>query len=91
MTGLLQEWHEQPGVRNLPIATGKCLTLQGFIGMGWYAEHFGAFIEEVSGYLREGKVKYKEHVTEGMENLPAAFVGMMKGENVGKAVVHVAD
>ncbi|XP_078578239.1 prostaglandin reductase 1-like [Branchiostoma floridae x Branchiostoma japonicum] len=34
-----------------------------------------------------GKIKYREHVTEGFENMPKAFIGMLVGENTGKAVV----
>lgn len=34
-------------------------------------------------------MKYHEHVTEGFENMPMAFMGMLKGENLGKAVVKV--
>jgi len=38
---------------------------------------------------KEGKVRAKEHLTEGIQNAGAAFVEMMKGGNVGKAVVKV--
>lgn len=37
----------------------------------------------------QGKIKYREHITEGFENMPAAFMGMLKGENTGKAIVKV--
>ncbi|KAK4816032.1 hypothetical protein QYF61_011022 [Mycteria americana] len=37
----------------------------------------------------EGKLKFHEQVTEGFENMPAAFIGMLKGENLGKAIVKV--
>lgn len=40
-------------------------------------------------YILEGKVKPIEHITEGLTNAGAAFVEMMKGGNVGKAVVKV--
>jgi len=43
----------------------------------------------MSGYLKEGKVTYKEHVSRGIEQFPAAFVGVMVGHNVGKSVVQV--
>ena len=42
-------------------------------------------------WLKEGKVSYLDHVTDGLDNAPQAFIGMLKGENVGKAAVHVAD
>lgn len=37
----------------------------------------------------QGKLKYREHITEGFENTPKAFIGMLKGENMGKAIVKV--
>lgn len=38
-------------------------------------------------FFWQGKVKYHEQITEGFENMPVAFMGMLKGENLGKAVV----
>ena len=37
--------------------------------------------------LVQGKIQYNEYITEGFENMPAAFMGMLKGDNLGKAVV----
>lgn len=42
-------------------------------------------------WLKEGKVHYVEDVTDGLENAPKAFMGMLHGENVGKAAVKVAE
>lgn len=42
-------------------------------------------------WLKEGKITYLDHVTNGLENAPKAFIGMLHGENTGKAAVHVAD
>jgi len=38
-------------------------------------------------YFSQGKIVLKETVTEGFENIPKAFIGMLSGENTGKAVV----
>ena len=38
-------------------------------------------------WLSEGSLRYREDVTEGLENAPAAFIGMLRGENRGKALV----
>ncbi len=66
------------------------LSLRGFIIFDHY-DRFPAFIEEVSGYIRDGRLKYREHVTEGLENAPAAFLEMLKGGNFGKTLIKVAD
>ena len=50
-------------------------------------------IEDVAGavkdLIREGKVKHKEFVTEGLDSAPAAFMGLLKGANFGKQLVRV--
>uniref|UniRef100_A0A3Q1F6D7 Prostaglandin reductase 1 n=1 Tax=Acanthochromis polyacanthus TaxID=80966 RepID=A0A3Q1F6D7_9TELE len=37
----------------------------------------------------QGKVKYPEHITKGFENMPTAFMGMLRGENTGKAIIAI--
>ena len=81
------EWH---GLQNVFNLIGKCAHMYGFM-VGQFESHAGEFFKEVSGLVKEGKIKAKEDVTEGIENLPAAFVGLMKGTNVGKAVVRVSN
>eukprot|EP00057_Strongylocentrotus_purpuratus_P030773 XP_782672.3 PREDICTED: prostaglandin reductase 2 [Strongylocentrotus purpuratus] len=56
-----------------------------------YAEEFPEGLVQLATWIREGKFKVKETVTEGLENTGAAFVSMMSGGNVGKQIVHVAD
>jgi NADPH-dependent curcumin reductase CurA len=41
-------------------------------------------------WIREGKVKYREDIVQGLENAPEAFTGMLQGRNFGKLVVKVA-
>lgn len=62
------------------------LSVRGFIITDHY-DRFGAFLEEVSGYVRDGRVKYREHVTEGIENAPQAFIDMLGGGNFGKTLI----
>ena len=64
--------------------------IQGFIIFDHYAR-MRAFQEEMSGWLREGRVRYREDVIEGLENAPRGLMGLLDGENFGKRVVHVAD
>ncbi len=66
------------------------LSIRGFIIFDHY-DRAKDFQREVAGYLRDGKVKYREWVTEGLENAPRAFLEMLKGGNFGKTLVKVAD
>ncbi|XP_041353603.1 prostaglandin reductase 2-like [Gigantopelta aegis] len=56
-----------------------------------YSEKFESALQILGTYLQEGKLKVKETISEGIENTGKAFVSMMKGGNIGKQVVHVAD
>jgi len=49
-----------------------------------------AFLRDVSGWLKEGKLKYKEDVVQGLENAPRAFLGLFQGKNFGKLIVQVS-
>jgi len=67
-------------------AVGKRLTLRGFI----VTDNFGRmpdFVRDVGGWLREGKIRYRETVVEGIERAPDAFIGLLRGENTGKMLV----
>src|SRR5260221_6820415 len=64
----------------------KRLTIRGFIVSDFAARH-GDFLRDMSGWVREGKVKHKEFVTEGLDSAPAAFMGLLKGANFGKQLV----
>ena len=48
-----------------------------------------AFIRDVGGWLRDGRIKYKEDVVEGLQNAPQAFIGLLEGRNFGKLLVRV--
>jgi NADPH-dependent curcumin reductase CurA len=63
---------------------------QGFIVTD-YMPRFGEALAEMSDWYREGKLKYREDIVEGFENLPKAFIGLFHGENIGKRMVKVTD
>jgi hypothetical protein len=67
----------------------KRLTLRGFIVTDFAAQQ-ADFLRDVSDWLRSGRIKYKEDVVSGLENAPAAFIGMLKGKNFGKLLVQVS-
>ena len=63
---------------------------QGFL-ITDYMPRFGEGLAEMSAWLREGKLTYREDIVEGFENLPKAFIGLFHGENIGKRIVKVGD
>ncbi|MEV4809979.1 NADP-dependent oxidoreductase [Micromonospora avicenniae] len=74
--------------RNLAQVIGKRLTLRGFLA----GDHQGLrdqFVQEMAGWLREGRVSYDETVVDGVENAPSAFLGLLRGENLGKMLVRL--
>jgi NADPH-dependent curcumin reductase CurA len=55
-----------------------------------YADRYPVAIAEMAGYLKEGKMKSKEDVVEGLENFPETLLKLFNGENFGKLVLQVA-
>ena len=66
----------------------KRLTFRGFIVSDFAARH-GDFLRDMSQWVREGKIKYKEFVTDGLDSAPEALIGLLKGANFGKQLVRV--
>ncbi len=67
------------------------LTVKGFIIFEEYGDHFPAFLKTMGAWVESGEVKTKEHMVEGLEEAPQAFIGMLTGDNFGKTVIKVAD
>jgi NADPH-dependent curcumin reductase CurA len=65
------------------------LTIQGFI-VSDHIALMGEFVSEVGGLVKDGKLKSRETVVDGLARAPEAFLGLLKGENFGKLVVKVA-
>jgi NADPH:quinone reductase len=64
-------------------------TMQGFL-VSDYAHRFDEAARRLLGWVAEGELRWREDVTDGLENAPRAFLGMLRGENRGKALVKVA-
>jgi len=90
--GMVSQYNEaEPyGVRNLPLMTRMRLTMQGFVVREYY-DLIPEFVAFMAPLLKEGRIRHREHVVPGFENAPAAFIGMLKGDNLGKTVVQVAE
>jgi NADPH-dependent curcumin reductase CurA len=67
----------------------KRLNFRGFIVRD-FADQSKAFFTDMSRWIAEGKVKYREDIVEGLDKAPEAFIGLLKGKNFGKLVVKVA-
>ncbi|WP_267245714.1 NADP-dependent oxidoreductase [Streptomyces sp. PR69] len=78
-----------PGPRNLALVIGKRLRLQGVLVRD-HAALQPRFVQDVSGWIRSGELKYAETVVQGIENGFDAFLGMLRGENTGKMIVSLA-
>ena len=52
-----------------------------------YASQMADFLRDVSGWLAEGRIRYKEDIVDGLENAPEALCGVLKGRNFGKMLV----
>jgi len=64
--------------------------VQGFLVLD-YAERFSEGRQELSQWLTQGKLKYREDIARGIENAPQAFIGMLRGKNLGKQLVQIAE
>ncbi|WP_020534000.1 NADP-dependent oxidoreductase [Flexithrix dorotheae] len=62
--------------------------LQGFL-VGQFSDKYGEGIKQLAAWLKEGKLKNKENIVEGIEQTPDAFLGLFKGENIGKQLVKI--
>ena len=78
----------QPGPANLALMIGRRLKMQGFI-VSDHLERRDDFLRDVSGWMREGKLKWEETILDGIESTPEAFIGLFHGENLGKMLVKV--
>ena len=78
----------QPGPANMALMIGRRLKMQGFI-VSDHLERRDDFLRDVSGWMREGKLKWEETILDGIESTPEAFIGLFHGENLGKMLVKV--
>lgn len=80
---------DRAGVRNMVVAVGRRLRLEGFIILDHMSE-LPAFHRDIAQWIRDGRVKWKETVEQGLENAPGALMKLFKGANVGKMLVKLA-
>lgn len=95
--GMISDYNKAPaerhGVKNLMQIISQRLTIRGFMvgdkdfGPKYEAER----TKNLTQWLADGSFQAKLHVTDGIDNAPEGFVGMLEGKNFGKAVLKLAD
>ncbi len=78
-----------PGPRNLGLLIKRRLTLRGLLVLD-HQDLQPEFEKEVGGYLREGRITFRETVVDGLENAPRALIGVLRGDNTGKMLVRIS-
>jgi NADPH-dependent curcumin reductase CurA len=78
-----------PGPRNLPLCVGKRLTLRGFLVLD-HQGRMGDFVSEVGPWIAEGRITARETIVDGIEHAPDAFLGLLRGDNIGKMLVRTS-
>jgi NADPH-dependent curcumin reductase len=90
--GLISQYNlEKPELapRNERFVLVNRVRIQGFIVSDFYARRDEA-LRQLAEWLRQGRLKYREDVVDGLEKAPAAFIGMLQGKNFGKQLVQIA-
>jgi NADPH-dependent curcumin reductase CurA len=90
LCGLIAQYNaaEPPPGPNLgPILFNRAL-VKGFI-VSDHLDRLDAFLTDCGQWLREGKLRYREDIVEGLERAPEAFIGLLQGRNFGKLLVKV--
>ncbi|MGK0462915.1 MAG: NADPH-dependent curcumin reductase CurA, partial [Candidatus Azotimanducaceae bacterium] len=79
-----------PGPRNLMETIYKFITLKGFVVSAFGAQQ-PQFLQDMSGWIKSGQMKYHETIFDGIEKAPEAFMGLFDGSNNGKMLVKLSD
>jgi len=92
MCGMVSEYNDvepRPGP-NLMAAVRKRLKIQGFIVSDQW-QRFGEYRAMAAPLLRNGELKYREDIVEGLDRAPEAFIGLLHGRNFGKLLIKLGD
>lgn len=79
----------EPAVpRNLFMVVTKRLHMEGFL-ITEHLDRFPEFLAKAQEWVRDGRLRHRETVIDGIENAPSAFLGLLRGESIGKMLVKV--
>jgi NADPH:quinone reductase len=91
--GQISQYNNQEvemGPRWLPQLVVKQAKVEGFL-VFQYADRYEEGLRQLGSWLKQGRIRYREYVVEGLENAPRAFIGMLRGENIGKQLVKIGE
>ena len=77
------------GLRNFIYLLTKQARAEGFL-VYQFTDRYPEGVAQMSKWISAGKLKYREQIVDGFEKTPAAFIGMLRGDNTGKMLVRVA-
>jgi hypothetical protein len=77
-----------PAIDNLFLATGKRLTLRGYLVIDHY-DRWDEYVTRALGWLEDGSLRYEETVVEGIDQAASALIDLLHGRNTGKMLVRV--
>jgi NADPH-dependent curcumin reductase CurA len=91
LCGLISDYNatEPYGYKMLRSVLVNRIKMQGMIVFDW-KDRYGEALKGLSGYLAEGKLKYRESIVEGIDNAPKGLIALLKGENFGKQLIKLA-
>ncbi len=92
LCGMISQYNDTavtPGPNNMIQIVGKQLQIRGFI-VSTHADMQPQFMADMAQWIMAGKMKFEETVMEGIENAPAAFMGLFSGQNKGKMLVKLS-
>jgi NADPH-dependent curcumin reductase CurA len=78
-----------PGPNLAPVLVNR-VTIRGFL-VSDHADRVPQFLADCGRWLREGKLKYREDIVQGLEKAPEALIGLLRGQNTGKMLVKVGE
>jgi NADPH-dependent curcumin reductase CurA len=78
------------GVRHLGQMLVNRLRMEGFLVFD-YVDRYPEGLRQLAAWVREGKLRYREDIAEGLESTPKAFLRLLTGENFGKQLVRVSE
>lgn len=90
--GMIAQYNDAappPGPANIAAVIPLRLTIKGFLVLD-HGDMMPDFLRDMAAWTKAGKMKWRETIVDGIENAPDAFIGLFKGENIGKMLVRLA-